>query len=400
MERTPSARAFSDENLRQLISCLRLHRQIAVRTKLRAQPRVQQTNKLINLRHRPHGAFAAAASISLLDAYRWRQPLNPIHVRTRTLLHKLPRIRACRIQKPPLPLRIKQIKSQSAFARTAHPRNHDKSVPRNLNGNIPQIMLPRALNGNPIFKTPPLRPSPPFSCLFSRQRSLLIALESQLFTNAKPPAYSNLVLPFPRIPSERRPAQRHPQTTASNLPATNSDKTALKLTIKKDTTQTIPPLLRKPKPRQLLQLDAPPTQSCLEKSSAQDPTPAAIALEISQILPTHFPISPKASNNPQNQPRHPLPPRRQKGELLQRLAATTNASIRPQSSSSHPLTKTICHANTNSKQTSPLLRQAAFPQYEPKEFLIRHRFRLLQHSQQNRSVDGNSLRHIQKSRKT
>ena len=106
----------------------------------------------------------------------------------------------------------------------------------------------------------------------------------------------------------------------------------------------------------------------------------------------------KTSNNPQNQPRPRLSLRGQKGDFpgaspqpmrkqhfihrqpiknhrrqgkyrskrnrISLVSRNAPASIRPQSLSSRSLKETICYANANSKQTSILLRQSAFPQCE------------------------------------
>ena len=56
-----------------LIAGLRLHGKLAIRTILRAEPREEQAQEMINLRHRRHGAFPTAARRALFDADGWRK---------------------------------------------------------------------------------------------------------------------------------------------------------------------------------------------------------------------------------------------------------------------------------------------------------------------------------------
>src|SRR5687767_5180168 len=81
---------FRLESGGELIAGLGFHRDIAARTVLDSEARIEQADEMVNLRHRRDGAFAATARIALLDADgRWNSR-NEIDVRPGKLFHKLP----------------------------------------------------------------------------------------------------------------------------------------------------------------------------------------------------------------------------------------------------------------------------------------------------------------------
>ncbi len=59
---------------------------------LRPQLHVQQSQEVIDLRERGHGALSASAARTLLDCHRGRNPVDGIHVRAGGRLYKLPRV--------------------------------------------------------------------------------------------------------------------------------------------------------------------------------------------------------------------------------------------------------------------------------------------------------------------
>src|SRR5688500_5283630 len=64
----------------QLIARLRLYGNLARGAKLRAEPREEQANEMINLRDGCHSALAAAACRALFDADRGRNARDEIHI--------------------------------------------------------------------------------------------------------------------------------------------------------------------------------------------------------------------------------------------------------------------------------------------------------------------------------
>jgi len=105
----------------------------------------------MDLRNGGDGALTAAAAGALLDAHRWRDAGNQVHVRPGQLLHELPGIDIHRVQKTPLPLGKEQVKRQRALARPAHAGDDDKLAPRHSEGHILQVVLPRAVDRDGLF---------------------------------------------------------------------------------------------------------------------------------------------------------------------------------------------------------------------------------------------------------
>ena len=99
----------------QFIPRLGFDGHLAVRAELRAQPREQQPDEMVDFRDRGHGALAAAAAGALLDADRGRDARDQVHVRPGQLLHELPGIDIHGVQEAPLPLGEEQVKRQRAL---------------------------------------------------------------------------------------------------------------------------------------------------------------------------------------------------------------------------------------------------------------------------------------------
>jgi hypothetical protein len=117
-----------------LIACLSLDGELTIRTVLRAQPREQQPQEVINLGDGGDGAFSPAASVSLFDANGRRQAGNQIDVGPGKLLDELAGISAHGIKEAPLAFSEKEIESEGAFAGATHSGNHHKLVSGNRNG--------------------------------------------------------------------------------------------------------------------------------------------------------------------------------------------------------------------------------------------------------------------------
>ena len=108
------------------------HRQIAVRTKLRSGFREKQPKKMINLRDRRDGRFAAAARDALLDRDARRQAADQIDIRFFELLDELPRIRRHAVEKPALSFGEQDVERERRFAGAAQPGDDDHLVARDF----------------------------------------------------------------------------------------------------------------------------------------------------------------------------------------------------------------------------------------------------------------------------
>ena len=122
------------------------HGHLAVRAILHPHLGIEQAQKVIDFRHRSHGAFAAPAGNTLLNRHGGGQSADVIHLRLFHLLDKLTRVGGHAIQKSALPLRKDNIKSQSRLPRTRKASHHDKLIPRNRDREILQIVFPRPSN--------------------------------------------------------------------------------------------------------------------------------------------------------------------------------------------------------------------------------------------------------------
>src|SRR5207244_12616760 len=125
---TPRSRGRSFDLLHNRGDTLLLDRQITVWTKLRPGFREQETEKMIDLRHRRDGGLPTAARDPLLDRHAWRQTGDKIDIRFLELLDKLPRVGRHAVKKPALSFREYDIECGRSFTRRAHGRHHDPPV--------------------------------------------------------------------------------------------------------------------------------------------------------------------------------------------------------------------------------------------------------------------------------
>ena len=133
-----------------LVARLRLDPRLTIGAILRAEPREEQAQEVIDLRDRGHRALAAAAGIALFDADRRGNAGDEVHVRPGHLLDKLPRVSVHRIEEAALALGKNQVEGQRALARTAHAGDHHELPARNRDREVLQIVLARAVDADGI----------------------------------------------------------------------------------------------------------------------------------------------------------------------------------------------------------------------------------------------------------
>ena len=80
----------------------------------------------------------------LLDGDGRRNPLDDIHVGLRHPSEELPGVGRQALGKPPLPLGIEGVKGQRGLPGARNPRDDDEFSPRNLHGNVLQVVYPGA----------------------------------------------------------------------------------------------------------------------------------------------------------------------------------------------------------------------------------------------------------------
>ncbi len=121
-------------------------RQIAVGTELRAGFGKEQPKKMINFRDRRDGRFAAAARDALLDRDARRQSFNQVDIRFFQLLDELPRVGRHAVEKTALAFGEKQIEGERRFARAAQAGDDDHLVARDVERDVLEIVLARAVD--------------------------------------------------------------------------------------------------------------------------------------------------------------------------------------------------------------------------------------------------------------
>ena len=80
----------------------------------------------------------------MLDGDGRAQAFDRIDNRFFQLVEKLPRIDRERFHVTPLALSVERVKRQRRFPRSARPGDHDQSSPRNIDVDVPQVVLSRA----------------------------------------------------------------------------------------------------------------------------------------------------------------------------------------------------------------------------------------------------------------
>ena len=130
---------------------LLLDRQIALRAKLRARFRKEQPEKMINFRDRRDGGFPAAARDALLDRHARRDAFDEIDVRLLQLLDELPRIGRHAVEETALPFGKKNVEREGRFPRAAQAGDDDHLVARNIERDVLQIVLARAVDADGVM---------------------------------------------------------------------------------------------------------------------------------------------------------------------------------------------------------------------------------------------------------
>ena len=149
LERPASRRGF--DLLDDRGQALFFHRQIAVRAKLRSRFGEEQPEKMINFGHGRDGRFAAAARDALLDRHARRQAFDQIDIRLFQLFDELPRVGRHAVEKTALAFRKKKIERERRFSRTAQAGDDDHLVARDLERDVLEIMLARAVDRDGVI---------------------------------------------------------------------------------------------------------------------------------------------------------------------------------------------------------------------------------------------------------
>ena len=114
----------------------------------RAHPSPQQTQIVVDFRHRAHGGARVLAGGLLVDGDGWGQALDVIHVGLVHLPQEHTGVGGQALHIPPLALGIDGVKGQGAFAGAGKARQHHQLIPGDGDIDVLQIVLSRTLNEN------------------------------------------------------------------------------------------------------------------------------------------------------------------------------------------------------------------------------------------------------------
>ena len=113
--------------------------------------RVEQTQVVVNFRHRADGRTRIARRRLLVDGNGRGKAVDAVQIRFVHLAEKLPRVGRKRFNVPPLPFGVNRIERQRRFAAARKAGKDDQLIARNFNVDIFQVVLSRALDNEFIL---------------------------------------------------------------------------------------------------------------------------------------------------------------------------------------------------------------------------------------------------------
>ena len=132
--------------LDDLVERLARDRAPADRAVRAADPRVQEAEVVVDLRHRADGRARVARRRLLVDRDRRREAVDRVDVGLLHHLEELPRVRGERLDVPALPLGVDRVEGQARLARPGQAGHADERVPRKRDGDVLEVVLPRAVD--------------------------------------------------------------------------------------------------------------------------------------------------------------------------------------------------------------------------------------------------------------
>ena len=129
---------------------LRPDRLAALRTMRHANPREQQAQVVVNLRHRADRRARVAAHRLLLDGNGGRQPLDGVHVGLFELFQKLAGVGRQGFNVAPLPFGVEGVEGEGRLAGAAQPGDDHQAFAGDVNCEVFEIVLAGATNGDHV----------------------------------------------------------------------------------------------------------------------------------------------------------------------------------------------------------------------------------------------------------
>ena len=137
-----------DQRIDHLADSLAADRQACRRRVGDAHPCPQQTHIIIDFSDRTDSRTRIARCCFLLDGNGRGKALDQIDIRLLHHLQKLPGISGERFDIAALAFGVNRIKGKGGFARSGQPRQDNERIPWDIDGNVFQVMFPRAADMN------------------------------------------------------------------------------------------------------------------------------------------------------------------------------------------------------------------------------------------------------------
>ena len=124
----------------------RLDLVVALGTARRAEPRPAQPQEVHHLGERSDRRTSRVARRLLVDRHRRGQPLDLVDLGLLHAAEELTSVRAEALEEPALPLLVDRVVGEARLARPRDPRERRQGVPRELEVDVLQVVLPRTPN--------------------------------------------------------------------------------------------------------------------------------------------------------------------------------------------------------------------------------------------------------------
>ena len=113
-----------------------------------ADPRVEQAQVIVNLRHGAHGGAGILGRGFLVNGNRRGETFNIIQIRLFHLAEKLTRVGGEGLHIPSLALRVNGVERQRGLSGAGKSCKYNQLVAGNMDVDVFQVMLPRAFDKN------------------------------------------------------------------------------------------------------------------------------------------------------------------------------------------------------------------------------------------------------------
>ena len=141
VHREPRPLGQRQDLLHDLVEALPRDRPAADRAVRPADPRVEEAEVVVDLRHRPDGRARVPGGRLLVDRDRRRKPLDRVDVGLLHHLQELARVGGEALHVAPLALGVDRVERQGGLARSGQPGDADKGVPRQPDVDVLEVVL-------------------------------------------------------------------------------------------------------------------------------------------------------------------------------------------------------------------------------------------------------------------